>query len=454
MLALLLLSCPIASGCVEAAPIPDGVVRDETIREDDHFKLICHFVNEAAADQALAALKFTWTRAAELYGSDEDAELEVLTVHLYRDPAAYVAAEKELTQGAFERNLAFAHFDTLSAHVALQPPLSDEALAQVGLPAQTLRLLAHEAAHLVRFVRVPNHRSHPGWLADGAASWVDERVKYDLELMDEMEQDPNFSTSLLRVQRLLERDALPTGAEILRDQLDGLEFFERYDVRWLYFRFLMEGKYAKPFRKVRDKVRRLGGGANFTERLFEEILDIWSEKKLATIDKAFREHLVSYEPAWDEVFRALQCNGERWLQAGYKKNAIAWRREPAGRKYTLAGELTILPGPRQQMNVFVGRSDAGFFSVAFTAGGGITLFEYLSATSAWERRGLVECEGVRLGEPFAFAISVEKDRVSVDVGGRTVVRGEAQSIPLSGPWGLSAQANSAGTWKLERAPGL
>ena len=449
MLDLLLLLWHVTFGLAGALPGPD-----EEVREGTHFRLVCHFANGEAADQAIAAVEATWPRAGELYDLEALEGHELLSVHLYRDAQSYEAAEQALTQGAFRRNLAFAHHATMSAHVALQPPLSDEALAQVGLPAQTLRLLAHEAAHLVRYACMRNSRSHPRWVADGSASWIDEAVSRDLGLVDELEQDPGYSTMLLRVRKLFERDALPTSEQILRDQLDELGFYEGYAVRWLYFRYLKEGKHSAEFRPMLAELRRLGGGSDFAARLFEQIEKSLGKRKLASIDKGFRKYVSTLEPAWDQVFRALHFKDDAWVQAAFDKNAIAWRRTPSGKNYTIAGELTILPGPRGQMNVFLGRSEQGFYSVAFSAGAGVTLFEFLSASDDWQRRGFAECEDLGPGEAFSFSVHVKGDEVQVSVNDRAVLSGEAQTLNLEGPWGLSAQARSAGTWKLDRAPGL
>lgn len=432
---------------------------DEVTRRGEHFQLVCHFADEQAAERALAAVEAVWPRAEELYDLRPDDELGLLTVHLYRDATAYERAEEGLTGGKFKRNLAFAHIETMSAHVALQPPLSDETLEALGVPAQTLRLLAHEAAHLVRYAHMPNCRSHPGWLSDGTASWIDEKVLIDLGLIGELEQDPSFSSNLLRVQQLLEKGKLPEAEEILLDQTDELEFLERYDVRWLFFRFMLEGKNGKngkKFKKVLAEARKLGGGADFTAKLFKKCLRSFNKQKLESIDKDLRKYVGALEPGWDEVYRSLWFSDGTWRQAAFdSKNAIAWRRTPAGsKKYSVAGELTILPGRAQQMNLLLGRSDQGFLSIAFTAGSGITLFEYLSETNDWQRRGYVECADVGSAEPFRFSATVEKNTVRLQVNDVVVVSGEMQTIPLDGPWGLGAQASSAGIWKLERAPGL
>ncbi len=443
---------PVAPPVASAASVTSA---DDLIRKGEHFELVCHFQNEQAADQAFAAVEATWEFAEQLYGLDKESERELLRVHLYRNEAEYAAAEQELTQGKFRRNLAFAHFDSMSAHVALQPPLVDASLAELGLPVQTVRLLAHEAAHLIRYAHFSNFRSHPGWLADGSASWIDEMVLSKLGLVIDPEKDPNFSTAMVSVQKLMERDALPNFEQVLADQTDDLEFYERYNVRWMVFRFLAQGKQRDSLVKLIACIRPLGGGEGFVDRAAEAVKVEFGASKYQSIDKALRRFIKSLDPAWEEIYRSLQGSGNSWTQSAFEsKNAIAWRREKSGKKYSLVGELTLLPGPRQQMNLFLGRNEKGFLSIAFTAGQGVNLFEFLSETNDWQNRGFAECKDLRTLEAFRFKVSVDGKDVSLEVNGKPLLSGAVQTISLEGPWGLSAQSGSTGKWVLKKAPGL
>jgi len=433
------------------APTSTG---EELVREGEHFRLVCHFSSASAADQALAAVEFAWDASAELYGLKSSAKFKGMEVHLYPDAESYRAADQKLTGGQFQRNQAFAHFASRTAHVALQPPLSDAALKAMGLPAQTLRLLAHEAAHLVRYAHMRNFADHPGWLSDGAASWVDEQALRKLGLCKQMEQHPSFSKSILRVQELLDGGMLPSVEAVFLDRTKGLDFFQRYNVRWLFFHFMMEGKHRAEFRKAVAQARSIGGGRDFTQRYFKSISKIWNEKEMKKLDKEFQAFIQGLEPEWDEVFRALFLSGDVWAQAAFDSNAIAWRREASGQEYVVEGKLTILPGKKQQMNLFLGRSQKGFFSIAFSAKRGVTVFEYESQTSSWNNRAFFPLEALPLGEPFSFAMAIHGDEVNVTVAGELLGSVKAKVIPLSGPWGLSAQANSAGLWAMLQAPGM
>ena len=90
-------------------------------------------------------------------------------IHLYRTAEDYETAEAKVTGGKFKNNQAFSHWETQTAYIAIQPGCSEDVLTRVGLPAMTRRLIVHEATHLVRYATMPNFRSHPDWLADGAA---------------------------------------------------------------------------------------------------------------------------------------------------------------------------------------------------------------------------------------------------------------------------------------------
>lgn len=422
------------------------------VRQSGEFQILCHLPSETAADQMVQMIEALRPRARELYGWPEDMEFPKLTLNLYPTAEAYREVDMELTGGNFQRNLAFAHHESMTAHVALQPELSKEALEYLGLSAQTLRLLAHEAAHLYRYAWARNYRSHPDWLADGAASCLDEQVSMDLETMKSVGDDPNFSDSALNVQRLLERDELPTIEELWRDQTDELEFHERYDVRWLLFRFLRDRKNAPKLDKLLQATRRMGGSTSFTESLAKEAESIFGKSKLKSLNRGFRKYIESFEPQWDEVLRTLWRGADGWRQAAFDSNAIAWRREDAGKKpYGLEGRLRILPGGRQQMNVLLGLSEEGFVSVSFSPGA-ITIFEYLSQENRWVRRASVDNPSVKLNDPFGFEVRVAKDVVRAFVEGQELIATKIEELTLTGPWGLGAQSTSAGVWMLEQAP--
>ena len=291
-----------------------------------HYEVVCHFSKPKVAQRTLAVVEATWPVAMRLYGVSLKPLREPLAVHLYRDANAYVEAEARLTGGRFRRNLAFAHFATKTAHVALQPDLSDEVLDRVGPSFQTLRLLVHEAAHLARYSAIRNYRSHPGWFADGNATWIEERVLTAMGVMSGIEEDPSFCAKISHVQKLVAKDALPSISQILHDDTEALAFFERYSVRWLFFRFLRE-EHEPLLRHVIVRMKRFGGGGQFAARVAAALERKIGAEALADLDQQFEQYIAQLSPVWDEMSRSLHASGEDWVQTAFENSdAIAWRR--------------------------------------------------------------------------------------------------------------------------------
>ena len=338
-----------------------------TTRAGTYFRIVCDFENEPVARQALETAEAAWPIAAKLCGSPDARPAHPLDIHLLRTVAAYEKEEAALTGGKFRKNLAFSSWEKKAAYVVLQPQCSDDALKTVGVPALTRRLLAHEVFHLVRSETIPNFESHPDWFADGAASWIEDEVLAALRLTSGLEKDPESSTDIRRARDLLEKGKLPSAREIFRDQTSSLEFYGRYAVVGLFFRFLKGGKHRPELEAILAEMRRLVGGEKFTERIFEFIERTLGSEGLDTLDREFKDFLRTKSPQWDQEYRSLEPVGKDWIQIAFPDtNAVAWRTEPVGKsKYALTGELEILPGASRQLNLLLGRTDQGFVSVAF-----------------------------------------------------------------------------------------
>lgn len=432
-------------------PLQDGdesaeEARPTTVRTGKHFRVVCHFESERAADEALASVEALWKPAGRIYKLPKRVD-EPLTVHLYRTSEDYVAADRELTGGNFARNLAFAHHDTRTAHVALQPALDDDRLEELGLPLQTRRLLAHEAAHLVRFEAMPNFRSHPEWLVDGAASWLDGEALRGLGIVDELGSAPHFASEVVRVREALAGDDPPTVERIFTGRLDGLGFYERYSVTSLFFRFMEEGKHKKRLGKLIDKARQLGGGPGYAKALMDQVRKTYSEKKMAALDEEFREWVAELEPEWFELYRSLEPRDGGWLQIAFPDtNAMCWRATPVGRtEYCVKGSFEILPTGGQQLNLLLNRSDEGFVSIAFAANYGVTVFDQRRQGNVWNRVATAEVKTLRSLTKLPFEVRVAGKRLAVLLNGEQVVAAELPR-ELPGAWGLGAQATSIGRW--------
>jgi len=176
---------------------------DSSIRvRTSAFRIDVNLPSQEAANQAKQVAEKTWEIGARLYGCELPSK--PLQATIYRDSESYRAADQQLTNGRFQRNLAFAHHDSLSAHIALQPYVTDQGLAATGLPTLTAQLVSHELSHLVRYHSLPNSfRNHPTWLFHGMASWIDRQVVFELGFASENEDDPKTCTSIIRARKLI-----------------------------------------------------------------------------------------------------------------------------------------------------------------------------------------------------------------------------------------------------------
>lgn len=425
---------PACSQTAEPAPVLQVV-------EAGPFRVHLHVGNEEVAEQVRRVTEQTWEVASGLYRSDAPAKK--YDVHLYRNADGYVAAEHKLTGGAFKRNLAFAHFDTLSAHVALQPTISDRLLKKIGLPKQSARLLAHEMAHLVRFARMPNtFEDHPDWLADGIASHIDHRVLTATGYTEGPMHDPNFGSYVSRGKQLLNDGKLPTAEQMLDDSLD-LEFHQRYSVRWLFVDMLVTS-HKDQFYSFLQELRRLGGGSTFVRRSKDLLL-----KHLAvdvkTLDQNFRDHVKQLKPNWVESFRLLETHGPVWDQLAFPDStATSWNQSALGDSFVISTNVTIHDVGGKQMNIRIGQPDS-FTQFSITAGYGLNVFHF--SNGKWETKVAKKIDGIKTGEPLKLELSYDKEKKEsvVTLNGERVFAGPMDRLSKD-QFALGAQDGSAIAW--------
>ena len=178
---------------------------------NNHFRTFCHFPNkkiQAIADKTAEAI---WPIGMEFYKWPSKSMRKPMEVHIYRTPNEYRKMDMKLTRGKFQKNLAFSHSDTKSAHIALQPPCTDEVLAEIGLPVQTQILIAYEAAHLMRFHLFDNFGLHPDWFASGTASYIENQTCKNNKWVPKEDQSPWVSTSTVRVKKSVKYEYIPPG---------------------------------------------------------------------------------------------------------------------------------------------------------------------------------------------------------------------------------------------------
>jgi len=422
-----------------------ALAQDEVRATGTYYAVVGHGCDEAVLKRALPVVEAVWPLVADTFGVPDAKPEQPLLVHLYRTVDGYRAADQQLTNGKFRRNLAMSHHETRSAHVALQPPCTDETLRALGLPRLTVAMLAWEATHVARYELCPNYRDHPDWFCDGLASSVAARV-----LAAPPEALPFCSNDMVRTQRLLAEEKLPPVKAFLADAVADLDLGDRYAARAVLYAFLASEPNRKKLATVAGAIRRTGGGDGYAAKVLEEATAAFGRE-----DAAFSAYVTALHPEWEEVYRSFWPEGAAWTQIAFPdSNAIAWRQEPvASDGFEAKGSLRILPGGKQQLNFLFARTDDGFYSVAFVAATGFTLFDYRSATDTWVRIGDGTAPGLRLGVSTDFGVEGRGTKLRVALSGLTWDFDLPRPLPAKIVWGLGAQAapdattGSAGIWQ-------
>lgn len=440
---LSLLACSLTANLAIAQT--DGNARQALrVVEAGPFRINVHCDDEDVVSKAQRVGELTWQIASKFYACE--LPKEKLEANLYRDLEGYAAADEKLTGGARKKNQAFAHLDTLSAHVAMQPPVSDELLRMVGLPKQSARLFAHEMAHLVRFSRMPNTvRNHPYWLIDGAASHIDRQVITELGFIEGgAMSDPNFATYASHGKKLLSEDKLPTVEQLLDDVKLEVGFYQRYSVRWIFMNMLVV-KHGPRFDAFMKDLPRIGGGRGYAQRAKELLLKILGVD-VETLDKDFRDHVRNLQPLWVEEIRSLETGGDAWHQISFPNStATCWRQAPLGDSFTLSLTATIQKAGRNQLNIRVGQP-ASFTQFSITAGFGLNVFEF--SDKEWNTKLGKEIKGLKIGEPMKLVVSHDHERelTMVKLNGETIFEGKV-NLEADNLFALGAQRGSAVTWQ-------
>lgn len=415
-----------------------------------HYRVICHFDNEPICKAALETAEAAWPVTVDLWAIGDKKPAEPLEIHLYRNVADYEAAESDRTGGRFRSNLSFSDHKDKSSHIALQPPCTDQTLKKIGLPYLTRLLIAHEASHLCVYTSIPNYASHPDWLAEGTAMWVADRTMLQKKWSRSVRGNPDSSTNLERAQRLKKEGTLPSIGLLVSGKSPKGSTQDVYAVYYQLFRFLHTESNRKELKAVLAKARQLGGGGDYTERLRDSVLEILGgDEAVKKLDEAFATFVESEKPAWTEVYRSLDARSGQWVQVAFpNKNAIAWRMKPVGKKtYAVSGEVEILPNDKRQMNVLLGRDDSGLVIVALTAGFGINVFRFHVEGDRWEDLGKKQVGLVQVNRPIKFKIKVDGKKLRVELDGKLQLTCDVGDKDMTGPWGVGAQAGSAGIWR-------
>jgi hypothetical protein len=402
------------------------------------FAVTCEGGDARMAEQALRVVEPVWPLVCAAFGVGANVPEQPLEVVLYRHVDAYLAADRRLTGGKFQPNQAMSHWSSKSAHVALQPACADELLAERGLPLQTQAMLAWEACHIARFTLCANFRIHPGWFQDGLAATTAQQVLHDL--YPEMTEQPFFSQRWWRARRLLEAQNMPQVSALLADHTEGLAMRDRYAARIAFFEFARL-RHPDKLLAIAKTIRRLGAGSSYAGKVAEE-----AERLLGPLGDEFAQQVKQRQPAWDEKFRSLWLLGKQWQQTAFADtNALAFCSQPVrGGKIEVAGKVFIYDGKVRQMNFLLAQCDAGFYSLALTAGTGWTLFDYRRATNEWRVVSNGSEPACQAGVDVPFGLLGSGKHLEVRLASRSWQVELPRALPDEIIWGLGAQASNKG----------
>ncbi|MDJ0975699.1 MAG: DUF1570 domain-containing protein [Planctomycetota bacterium] len=423
--------------------------------EGAHFRILCHFDNEAVAREALVLAEAAWRPTTAVVGFEPKLEGKI-DIHLYRTPEVYRAAEGEITNGTFARNNAFSSWALKTAHIALEPVYSDALLKRVGLTAQTKRNIAHEAAHLIVYYAWRHFRQHPRWLSEGIAIWAADEALVPGGTPKALGTRPFASRRIVRFRALADEDRLPPLDNVVAwDRYRDLGFHDRYAFWWGFFRHLYTGPRREAFQGVLKQIADMPAGGAFTGALRTAM-----KQALADEDGSFdtlRAELTAFgsqvDGRWDEVIRTMDMRGRTWWQLAFPdSNAICWRNESAGEKpYGILGVFEIQPTDEPQVNVLLGRDEEqGFISVAYRVGSGVSVFRYDAAEDTWTRLAYEDAPSLATAKRHGFLVAVEAGTVTAWLDRQRIVSVDIEDHPLEGAWGLGVQAGGAGVWSNVR----
>lgn len=397
------------------------------------FRVVCHFPDARVARAALQLAETASRICQEVWGVTPARPTPPLELHLYRTMQDFDRAAEVLTHRTNHDNLNFFVGERLQSHVLVQPLLSDEAMAALGLPLLTKSLIAFQAAQLLRAARAPGWSLQPAWYAAGLGKWVALRTLRAAGAMDDPMSDPLWSSNIYDLQQLQRRlpapspdntvesvaywmDAaaiparavprnthLPLPSEVLARDLSGsLTQNEFFGLAWLMFETMMTPRLAATTRTLVAELESLpspdsrlspaaaaviarGGGLKrvVAGRLAERATELFGPDQLQLMDGAFQRALAGLTPHWSEETRSLDAHGRDWAQIAFpqslraSRRAAAWSldRIPAS-SFAISGRALMLPNFGRQMNVFLELDDAQFLQVSFTADDGVWLWLY------------------------------------------------------------------------------
>ncbi len=435
-------------------PLSGGLdaARAESTVTGSCIEIVSDFGDEKLALEALKDAEAAWSIAAGLFGAAEEKPTRPLRVHVYRTIGAYEAAERKRTGGKFRHHLSFSHHADKSAHVALQPPCSDEVLARIGLPGLTQMLIAHEAAHLAVYTVAANYRSHPAWLSEGYATYAAVETHRQGKWSASIEAQPFTSSMMAAARQWAETVSGSIVDELISGRAERAAGPARYGAYWLFFDFMLEGEHRRKFQRFLRQATRMESSPDFAEKLrssFQRSMGGAAEQ--SELDRAFRARLRGLKPQWIEPYRSLDIRQSEWVQAAFLEHrAMAWRQDfEKGTRLRIAGMCEIISAelPGATALVLLETNDGAIY-VRLTSDGRVE-FARDSVSESGDREEILAVSPTPMKRAQgAMRIEIVHDgsNLSASVDGVT-----ALVLPLdlvaTGRWGVGVEKGASCIWR-------
>ncbi len=418
----------------------------------EHFQIICDFDHEVVAKASLEAAEAVWGPTLELFGAKSRAPKKPLKIHLYRRWESYRDVDEDLTAGKFKDGYSFSSHKDKSAHIVLQPLVSDDALRAIGCPEITRILVAHEAVHLAVYSAIPNHKAQPKWLREGLSMYVSLKTLQSKGMIAADEACPYTSTMQAQLQPMAAANNLPRFSDWSSGRNKEIDFYTLYSLQWQFFSFMMTGEREASMRAILAEARKTGEGSKASKALKKFISNtLVGDDDMASLDEAFRKHLEGLKPQWYQMGRSLEIRGNAWYQGAFPnyQAGILRMERPTERDFDIEGTAEFLPGTGKIDHIYVmlGEMNRDAIYVQFSAGNGVAAQRRYYTENRWDLLGREECEAVDHGKPFRFKASVRGEELHVYVNGKLVFYCTIGDYDTTGRWGVGAGEGSACIWR-------
>jgi hypothetical protein len=314
--------------------------------------------------------------------------------------------------------------------------------------------VAHEAAHLAGFERIPASPWLPSWLVEGTAMCAEQPALAAMGFQGDAASEPATGRCMTACQRLRREGTMPTAADLVAGRSSPADKWDNLAVSWAFFQFLLKPEQKAAAAALFEAARRTKSEPAAASAFIEAAKRGLAKEKLSALSDAFAKFVDGLKPAWSARSGSFSVSGAKWVQWSDVGEGcgLAWRETPVGRaEYSVEGKFEILPGrPESMMIVVLGRSDAGYLAVTFDAKDGVSAFDAKRGKSdadiAWTPIASGSRDGPKVGAQHAFACRVTSSVMTVTLDGAEALVVPVAGRDMTGPWGVGTAEGALGIW--------